>query len=183
MTFKSRLASSEPPTAHTEVIGRATGRQTHLGEASVYVTNIGRHDPEGGDGGVEFDLHAPNRTAGNTVSRDRPPPGPRSVGGSHVPASDATQRVSDIYGHLLAILMPRWAGDIRGPRRRKVGRIEGLATTTCGPMTTLSFPRGTDTELREKLNLSWNRYRDLPRFAVSDWCAPGCNSIADLAVV
>ena len=93
MTFKSRLASSEPPTAHTEVIGRATGRQTHLGEASVYVTNIGRHDPEGGDGGVEFDLHAPNRTAGNTVSRDRPPPGPRSVGGSHVLASDATQRV------------------------------------------------------------------------------------------
>ena len=29
-----------------------------LAEASVYVTNIGPHDPEGGDGGVEFHLHA-----------------------------------------------------------------------------------------------------------------------------
>ena len=29
-----------------------------LGEASVYVTNIGPHDPEGGAGGVEFHLHA-----------------------------------------------------------------------------------------------------------------------------
>ena len=28
-----------------------------LGEASVYVTNIGPHDPEGGAGGVEFHLH------------------------------------------------------------------------------------------------------------------------------
>lgn len=28
-----------------------------LGEANVYVTNIGPHDPEGGDGGVEFHLH------------------------------------------------------------------------------------------------------------------------------
>ena len=28
-----------------------------LGEANVYVTNIGPHDPEGGDGGVEFYLH------------------------------------------------------------------------------------------------------------------------------
>ena len=30
----------------------------HLGDANVYVTNIGPHDPEGGDGGVEFHLHA-----------------------------------------------------------------------------------------------------------------------------
>lgn len=29
----------------------------HLGEANVYVTNIGPHDPEGGHGGVEFHLH------------------------------------------------------------------------------------------------------------------------------
>ena len=28
-----------------------------LGEANVYVTNIGPHDPEGGTGGVEFHLH------------------------------------------------------------------------------------------------------------------------------
>lgn len=28
-----------------------------LGEANVYVTNIGPHDPEGGAGGVEFHLH------------------------------------------------------------------------------------------------------------------------------
>lgn len=33
-----------------------TGRP-HLGDASVYVTNIGPHDPEGGAGGVEFYLH------------------------------------------------------------------------------------------------------------------------------
>lgn len=29
----------------------------HLGEANVYVTNVGAHDPEGGTGGVEFLLH------------------------------------------------------------------------------------------------------------------------------
>jgi hypothetical protein len=29
----------------------------NLGEANVYVTNIGPHDPEGGPGGVEFYLH------------------------------------------------------------------------------------------------------------------------------
>jgi hypothetical protein len=34
----------------------ATGRP-NLGEANVYVTNIGPHDPEGGTGGVEFLLH------------------------------------------------------------------------------------------------------------------------------
>lgn len=34
----------------------ATGRPL-LGEANVYVTNIGPHDPEGGTGGVEFLLH------------------------------------------------------------------------------------------------------------------------------
>lgn len=33
-----------------------TGRPL-LGEASVYVTNIGPHDPEGDTGGVEFHLH------------------------------------------------------------------------------------------------------------------------------
>ncbi|MBK3635562.1 hypothetical protein JHN52_22070 [Streptomyces sp. MBT97] len=34
----------------------AAGRPV-LGEANVYVTNVGPHDPEGGDGGVEFHLH------------------------------------------------------------------------------------------------------------------------------
>ncbi len=34
----------------------STGRP-NPGEADVYVTNIGPHDPEGGDGGVEFYLH------------------------------------------------------------------------------------------------------------------------------
>ena len=34
----------------------------HLGDANVYVTNIGPHDPEGGDGGVEFHLHADSST-------------------------------------------------------------------------------------------------------------------------
>jgi hypothetical protein len=34
-----------------------TDGRPHLGEANVYVTNIGPHDPEGGDGGVEFHLH------------------------------------------------------------------------------------------------------------------------------
>jgi len=29
-----------------------------LGDANVYVTNIGPHNPEGGDGGVEFHVHA-----------------------------------------------------------------------------------------------------------------------------
>jgi hypothetical protein len=33
-----------------------TGRPL-LGEANIYVTNIGPHDPEGGPGGVEFHLH------------------------------------------------------------------------------------------------------------------------------
>lgn len=35
----------------------AAGRP-HLGEADVYVTNVGAHDPEGAEGGVEFHLHA-----------------------------------------------------------------------------------------------------------------------------
>ncbi len=34
----------------------STGRPL-LGDANVYVTNIGPHDPEGGTGGVEFLLH------------------------------------------------------------------------------------------------------------------------------
>jgi hypothetical protein len=34
----------------------STGRP-HQGDANVYVTNIGPHDPEGGTGGVEFCLH------------------------------------------------------------------------------------------------------------------------------
>jgi hypothetical protein len=34
-----------------------TEGRPHLGEANVYVTNIGPHDPEGASGGVEFHLH------------------------------------------------------------------------------------------------------------------------------
>lgn len=34
----------------------------HLGQANVYVTNIGPHDSEGGPGGVEFYLHADSDT-------------------------------------------------------------------------------------------------------------------------
>ena len=34
-----------------------TDGRPRLGEANVYVTNVGPHDPEGGSGGVEFHLH------------------------------------------------------------------------------------------------------------------------------
>jgi hypothetical protein len=39
----------------------AAGRP-HLGEANVFVTNIGPHDPEPDVGGVEFHLHAESAT-------------------------------------------------------------------------------------------------------------------------
>ncbi|WP_147196123.1 hypothetical protein AAGQ96_05680 [Pantoea sp. MBD-2R] len=39
----------------------STGRP-HLGDAIIYVTNIGPHDPEGGPGGVEFYLHVDWKT-------------------------------------------------------------------------------------------------------------------------
>jgi hypothetical protein len=38
------------------VFGVIEGRPL-LGEANVYITNIGPHDPEGAQGGVEFYLH------------------------------------------------------------------------------------------------------------------------------
>jgi hypothetical protein len=38
------------------IFGPTAGRPL-LGEASIYVTNVGPHDPEGGTGGVEFHLH------------------------------------------------------------------------------------------------------------------------------
>ena len=38
-------------------IAGAAGRPL-LGEADVFVTNVGPHDAEGGDGGVEFHIHA-----------------------------------------------------------------------------------------------------------------------------
>ena len=41
------------------IFGALSGRP-HLGEASIYDTNVGPHDPEGGpgsDGDVEFHLH------------------------------------------------------------------------------------------------------------------------------
>jgi len=37
------------------VLDPAAGR-SHLGSANIHVTNVGPHDPEGGDGGVEFCL-------------------------------------------------------------------------------------------------------------------------------
>lgn len=42
--------------AGTDPFDSPPGRP-HLGEANVYVTNVGPHDPEGGPGGVEFHLH------------------------------------------------------------------------------------------------------------------------------
>jgi hypothetical protein len=39
----------------------AAGRP-FLGDANVFVTNIGPHNPEGGDGGVEFHIHAESST-------------------------------------------------------------------------------------------------------------------------
>jgi hypothetical protein len=39
----------------------AAGRP-FLGDANVFVTNIGPHNPEGGDGGVEFHIHAESLT-------------------------------------------------------------------------------------------------------------------------
>ena len=38
------------------IFGPSNGRP-NLSEASVYVTNVGPHNPEGGAGGVEFHLH------------------------------------------------------------------------------------------------------------------------------
>jgi hypothetical protein len=38
------------------IFGPTVGRP-RIGEANVYVTNIGPHDPEGASGGVEFYLH------------------------------------------------------------------------------------------------------------------------------
>jgi len=35
-----------------------TAGRPHLGDANVYITNIGPHDPEGASGGVEFHVHA-----------------------------------------------------------------------------------------------------------------------------
>ena len=34
------------------------GGRPNLGAADVWVTNVGPHNPEGGDGGVEFHIHA-----------------------------------------------------------------------------------------------------------------------------
>ena len=38
------------------IFGALDGRP-HLGEANIWVSNVGPHDPEGGPGGVEFHLH------------------------------------------------------------------------------------------------------------------------------
>jgi hypothetical protein len=39
-----------------------TAGRPHLGEADVYVTNVGPHDPEPDVGGVEFHVHADSPT-------------------------------------------------------------------------------------------------------------------------
>ena len=38
------------------VLPKTPGRP-HLGEANVWISNVGAHAPEGGNGGVEFHLH------------------------------------------------------------------------------------------------------------------------------
>jgi hypothetical protein len=43
------------------IFGELVGRPV-LGDANVYVTNVGPHDPEGGNGGVEFYLHVDSNT-------------------------------------------------------------------------------------------------------------------------
>ena len=45
------------PDPDSVVFSRLSGR-SHLGQADVFVTNIGVHGPEPGVGGVEFHLHA-----------------------------------------------------------------------------------------------------------------------------
>jgi hypothetical protein len=47
-----------PPDAQPGGFPEFFSGRTRLGRANVYVTNIGPHDPEGGDGGVEFYIHA-----------------------------------------------------------------------------------------------------------------------------
>jgi hypothetical protein len=51
------ITAAEWSVATGSIFGISDGRP-NLGEANVYVTNIGPHDPEGGSGGVEFHLHA-----------------------------------------------------------------------------------------------------------------------------
>ncbi len=48
------------------IFGLTAGRP-NLGEANVYVTNIGPHDPEGGSGGVEFHLHVDHPSPLNVI--------------------------------------------------------------------------------------------------------------------
>ena len=47
--------------------GPKTLGRPHLGDANIYVTNVGPHGPEGGDGGVEFILHVDWDTPLNVV--------------------------------------------------------------------------------------------------------------------
>lgn len=49
-------AEFTPVAAGVPVLSKTLGRP-HLGSAKVYVTNVGPHGPEGGEGGVEFLLH------------------------------------------------------------------------------------------------------------------------------
>jgi hypothetical protein len=57
ITAKSAVVITAAEWAFSGGIFGPTAGRPNLGEASVYVTNIGPHDPEGGAGGVEFHLH------------------------------------------------------------------------------------------------------------------------------
>ncbi|BFU92224.1 MAG: hypothetical protein NTAFB01_34110 [Nitrospira sp.] len=50
------ITAAEWSAATGSIFGISDGRP-HLGEANVFVTNVGPHNPEGDSGGVEFHLH------------------------------------------------------------------------------------------------------------------------------
>ena len=57
ITMKSAVVITAAEWAPAGGIFGALAGRPNLGEANVYVTNVGPHDPEGGPGGVEFHLH------------------------------------------------------------------------------------------------------------------------------
>lgn len=57
ITEKSAVVITAAEWAGSGGVFGATEGRPRLGEANVYATNVGPHDPEGGSGGVEFHLH------------------------------------------------------------------------------------------------------------------------------
>jgi len=57
ITKKSAVVITAAEWAFSGGIFGPTEGRPNLGEANVYITNIGPHNPEGGSGGVEFHLH------------------------------------------------------------------------------------------------------------------------------